>query len=118
MYESSSSTLQVDASTDTIMRVSTYLAALATAACASAKVWGNSTTAGSVTFGNNRRLLFDTDGNQIDAVGAKINEFGGRYYLYGNSVSQKDAFYGIKSYSSNDLLTWSVPRREIDVMQD
>ncbi|THX13944.1 Arabinanase/levansucrase/invertase [Aureobasidium pullulans] len=88
------------------MRVSTYLAALATAACASAKVWGNSTTAGSVTFDNNRRLLFDTDGNQIDAIGAKINEFGGRYYLYGNSVSQKDAFYGIKSYSSNDLLNW------------
>lgn len=66
----------------------------------------NATAAAQVTFTNTRRLLFDTDGNQIDAVGAKINEFAGKYYLYGNSVSIKDAFYGIKSYSSVDLVNW------------
>ncbi|KAF2151532.1 glycoside hydrolase family 43 protein, partial [Myriangium duriaei CBS 260.36] len=66
-------------------------------------------------FSNNRRFLFDTDGNQIDAYGSKINFFAGKYYLYGNSFSQTgnpigiasfSSPYGIKSYSSNDLVNW------------
>ena len=89
------------------MRFSAGIAAFAAVASVSARSYTNF-TAGSITFTNDRRLLFDTDGNQIDAVGAKINEFNGRYYLYGNSVSAKDAFWGIKSYSSLDLETWSV----------
>ncbi|KEQ66123.1 Arabinanase/levansucrase/invertase [Aureobasidium melanogenum CBS 110374] len=60
----------------------------------------------SVTFDNNRRFLFDTDGRQIDAYGAKINNFNGKYYLYGNSFSETGVAYGIKSYSSVDLVSW------------
>lgn len=58
------------------------------------------------TFSNSRRLLFDTDGNQIDAYGSKINSFNGLYYLYGNSFSTTGVAYGIKSYSSVDLVNW------------
>jgi len=50
--------------------------------------------------------LFDNDGNQIDAYGAKVQNFNGTYYLYGNSFSTTGAAFGIKSYSSDDLLTW------------
>ncbi|KAH0344649.1 Arabinanase/levansucrase/invertase, partial [Aureobasidium melanogenum] len=60
----------------------------------------------SVTFDNNRRFLFDTDGRQIDAYGSKVNNFNGKYYLYGNSFSETGVAYGIKSYSSVDLVTW------------
>ncbi|KAK3068824.1 hypothetical protein LTR53_013304 [Teratosphaeriaceae sp. CCFEE 6253] len=73
-----------------------------------------------VTFTNTRRLLFDVDGNQIDAYGSKINcepllpnwntkpaaylaDFNGTYYLYGNSFSTTGVAFGIKSYSSVDL---------------
>lgn len=59
-----------------------------------------------VTFTNTRRLLFDVDGNQIDAYGSKINFFNGSYYLYGNSFSITGVAFGIKSYSSVDLEHW------------
>jgi hypothetical protein len=62
----------------------------------------------SVTFDNNRRFLFDADGRQIDAYGSKINNFNGKYYLYGNSFSEIGVAYGIKSYSSVDLVNWYV----------
>jgi hypothetical protein len=62
----------------------------------------------SVTFDNNRRFLFDTDGKQIDAYGSKVNNFNGKYYLYGNSFSETGVAYGIKSYSSVDLVNWYV----------
>ncbi|CAC9887918.1 unnamed protein product [Aureobasidium pullulans] len=55
---------------------------------------------------NNRRFLFDTDGRQIDAYGSKVNNFNGKYYLYGNSFSETGVAYGIKSYSSSDLQSW------------
>lgn len=60
----------------------------------------------SVTFDNNRRFLFDTDGRQIDAYGSKINNFEGKYFLYGNSFSETGVAFGIKSYSSVDLVNW------------
>ncbi|KAI4753143.1 Arabinanase/levansucrase/invertase [Aureobasidium sp. EXF-3400] len=60
----------------------------------------------SVAFDNNRRFLFDTDGRQIDAYGSKVNNFNGKYYLYGNSFSETGVAYGIKSYSSIDLVNW------------
>ncbi|KAH0282459.1 Arabinanase/levansucrase/invertase, partial [Aureobasidium sp. EXF-3399] len=60
----------------------------------------------SVTFDNTRRFLFDTNGRQIDAYGSKVNNFNGKYYLYGNSFSETGVAYGIKSYSSVDLLNW------------
>ncbi|KAF7195196.1 hypothetical protein HII31_03402, partial [Pseudocercospora fuligena] len=63
-------------------------------------------SAGQITFTNSRRLLFDTNGNQIDAYGSKVNYFNGSYYLYGNSFSTKGVAYGIKSYSSVDLENW------------
>lgn len=59
-----------------------------------------------VTFTNTKRLLFDTDGNQVDAYGSKVNLFNGTYYLYGNSFSIEGVAFGIKSYSSNDLVNW------------
>ncbi|USW54292.1 Putative glycoside hydrolase, family 43 [Septoria linicola] len=62
--------------------------------------------AGQVTYSNTRRLLFDTDGNQIDAYGSKVNLFNGSYYLYGNSFSTTGPALGIKSYSSIDLENW------------
>ncbi|KAK5124275.1 hypothetical protein LTR85_001978 [Meristemomyces frigidus] len=62
--------------------------------------------AAQVTFSNTRRLLFDVDGNQIDAYGSKINLFNGSYYLYGNSFSIEGTAFGIKSYSSVDLENW------------
>lgn len=62
----------------------------------------------SVTFDNTRRFLFDTDGRQIDAYGSKVNNFNGKYYLYGNSFSETGVAYGIKSYSSVDLVNWYV----------
>ena len=58
------------------------------------------------TFSNDKRLLFDNDGNQIDAYGSKINYFNGTYYLYGNSFAITGSAFGIKSYSSNDLVDW------------
>ncbi|KAK5135352.1 hypothetical protein LTR08_005294 [Meristemomyces frigidus] len=63
--------------------------------------------AAQVTFDNTRRLLFDVDGNQIDAYGSKINLFNGSYYLYGNSFSIQGVAFGIKSYSSLDLENWN-----------
>ncbi len=70
------------------------------------------------SFSNKARFLFDTDGNQVDAYGSKINFFAGKYYLYGNSfansqgsfaagVASFPAGYGIKSYSSVDLVNWA-----------
>ncbi|KAJ5738024.1 hypothetical protein N7493_001179 [Penicillium malachiteum] len=57
-------------------------------------------------FSNEQRFMFDVDGNFIDAYGSKINY--GKYYLYGNSWSIKgSAAYGIKSYSSMDLVNWN-----------
>lgn len=63
-------------------------------------------TASVVTFSNSQRFLFDVDGNQIDAYGSKVNLFDGRYYLYGNSFSTTGVAFGIKSYSSVDLVNW------------
>lgn len=63
-------------------------------------------TAATVTFTNTRRFLFDTNGNQVDAYGSKINLFQGKYYLYGNSFAIEGVAYGIKSYSSIDLVNW------------
>lgn len=63
-------------------------------------------TQNQVTFSNARRLLFDVDGNQIDAYGSKVNYFNGSYYLYGNSFSNTGVAFGIKSYSSVDLEHW------------
>lgn len=62
--------------------------------------------AANATFTNRNRFLFDVDGNQIDAYGAKVNFFNGSYYLYGNSFSTTGVAFGIKSYSSPDLTTW------------
>jgi Glycosyl hydrolases family 43 len=59
-----------------------------------------------VTFVNGKGFLFDTDGNHLDAYGSKVNYFDGKYYLYGNSFSEKGSSYGIKSYSSIDLINW------------
>ena len=59
-----------------------------------------------VVFTNTKRLLFDVDGNQIDAYGSKINYFDGKYYLYGNSFSVTGAAFGVKTYSSTDLVDW------------
>ena len=60
-----------------------------------------------VDFTNTRRLLFDVDGNQIDAYGSKINYFNGSFYLYGNSFSVAGSAFGVKSYSSIDLVNWN-----------
>lgn len=65
-----------------------------------------SSQARDVTFTNSRRLLFDADGNQIDAYGSKVNFFNGSYYLYGNSFSIEGIAFGVKSYSSIDLENW------------
>lgn len=65
------------------------------------------TFAAEITFTNTRRLLFDADGNQIDAYGSKVNYFNGLYYLYGNSFSVTGVAFGIKSYSSVDLEHWA-----------
>ncbi|EMD00452.1 hypothetical protein BAUCODRAFT_152944 [Baudoinia panamericana UAMH 10762] len=77
------------------MRLSVLLASLA-AVCDAAQV----------KFTNNIRLLFDVDGNQIDAYGSKISNFNGVYYLYGNSFAIEGVAFGIKSYSSVDLINW------------
>ena len=63
--------------------------------------------ASSIVFTNTRRLLFDVDGNQIDAYGSKVQFFNGSYYLYGNSFSTTGVAFGIKSYSSVDLEHWA-----------
>lgn len=68
---------------------------------------GSNSTLSQVKFRNDRRLLFDQDGNQIDAYGSKVNLFNGTYYLYGNSFSTTGVAFGIKSYSSVDLEHWS-----------
>ncbi|EME38324.1 glycoside hydrolase family 43 protein [Dothistroma septosporum NZE10] len=65
-----------------------------------------SSQAGQVIFTNTHRLLFDTNSNQIDAYGSKVNFFNGSYYLYGNSFSIEGVAFGIKSYSSTDLENW------------
>ncbi|KAK4169644.1 glycosyl hydrolase [Cladorrhinum sp. PSN259] len=58
--------------------------------------------AASVTFTNSQRLLFDTDGRQLNAFGAKINhESKGTYWFYGNGATA-----GINLYSSPDLVNW------------
>lgn len=62
--------------------------------------------AAQITFTNTQRLLFDVDGNQVDAYGSKVNWFNGSYYLYGNSFSTTGTPFGIKSYSSTDLENW------------
>lgn len=66
---------------------------------------GDSNTS-TVLFTNARRLLFDVDGNQIDAYGSKVNYFNGTYYLYGNSFSVTGSAFGVKAYSSVDLINW------------
>lgn len=81
---------------------------------------GTPATSQTVTasFTNIVRFLFDVEGNQIDAYGSKINFFEGKYYLYGNSFANSQgsfgagtaafpAGFGIKSYSSVDLVNWS-----------
>jgi len=71
------------------------------------------------SFSNNLRFIFDVDGNQVDVYGAKINFFEGRYYFYGNSFSYALNYFtigdakfpvgfGIKSYSSIDLVNWKL----------
>lgn len=59
------------------------------------------------SFTNNIRFLFDVDGNQIDAYGSKVQYFDGKYYLYGNSFAITGVAFGIKSYSSIDLVNWA-----------
>ena len=69
------------------------------------------------SFTNNIRFLFDVDGNQVDAYGSKINYFDGKFYLYGNSFANSGlpslsgsnigVAFGIKSYSSVDLVNWA-----------
>lgn len=76
------------------------------AALCSAAATPSNAASNTVTFDNNRRFLFDTDGKQIDAYGSKVQVFDGKYYLYGNSFSVEGVAYGIKSYSSLDLQTW------------
>jgi hypothetical protein len=66
----------------------------------------NGSNLSNVVFTNSRRLLFDVDGNQIDAYGSKVNYFDGAYYLYGNSFSVTGSAFGVKSYSSTDLVNW------------
>jgi hypothetical protein len=82
------------------MRVFTVLTGLAGLA---STVKSLATTA---TFTNTRRLFFDVDGDQIDAYGSKINYFEDKYYLYGNSFAITGVAFGIKSYSSVDLVNW------------
>ena len=88
------------------MKFSSSLTALSVLSSAVAQSSYGSGQAGTVTYTNTRRLLFDTDGSQIDAYGSKINFFNGSYYLYGNSFSTIGTAFGIKSYSSVDLEHW------------
>ncbi|KAF2663808.1 Arabinanase/levansucrase/invertase [Microthyrium microscopicum] len=60
-----------------------------------------------VAFSNHVRYLFDTDGNQVDAYGSKVNFLDGTYYLYGNAYGGSGMGQSeISQYSSNDLVHW------------
>lgn len=48
-------------------------AVLAFSALVKAKAVASSGSANTVTFTNDRRFLFDTDGQQVDAYGSKVN---------------------------------------------
>ncbi|CAD0013756.1 unnamed protein product [Aureobasidium pullulans] len=88
------------------MRISSAISALTALVSVTSAAATTKAISASVTFDNNRRFLFDTDGRQIDAYGSKVNNFNGKYYLYGNSFSETGVAYGIKSYSSSDLQSW------------
>ncbi|THX73596.1 Arabinanase/levansucrase/invertase [Aureobasidium pullulans] len=88
------------------MRISSAISALTALVSVTSAAATTKAVSASVTFDNNKRFLFDTDGRQIDAYGSKVNNFNGKYYLYGNSFSETGVAYGIKSYSSSDLQSW------------
>lgn len=88
------------------MKITSFVSALTALASICSAAATTKAVSASVTFDNNRRFLFDTDGRQIDAYGSKVNNFNGKYYLYGNSFSETGVAYGIKSYSSVDLVNW------------
>jgi hypothetical protein len=90
------------------MKLTSLIPALAALVSVCSAVATTKAISTSVSFDNNRRFLFDTDGRQIDAYGSKVNDFSGKYYLYGNSFSEAGVAYGIKSYSSVDLVNWYV----------
>ncbi|KAF2761470.1 hypothetical protein EJ05DRAFT_473967 [Pseudovirgaria hyperparasitica] len=79
-------------------------AVLLTVACLQGTVVARQQGA-TVIFSNTNRFLFDVDGKQIDAYGAKINYFNGKYYFYGTSWANPSNF-GFKFYSSVDLVNW------------
>ncbi|KAG9517633.1 Arabinanase/levansucrase/invertase, partial [Aureobasidium melanogenum] len=88
------------------MKLTSLFSALTTLTSLCSAAATTKAVSASVTFDNNRRFLFDTDGRQIDAYGSKVNNFNGKYYLYGNSFSETGVAFGIESYSSVDLVNW------------
>lgn len=88
------------------MKLTSFVSTLTALASVCSAAATTKAVSASVIFDNNRRFLFDTDGRQIDAYGSKVNNFNGKYYLYGNSFSEIGVAYGIKSYSSVDLVNW------------
>lgn len=72
-------------------------------------VLSSSAGAASVTtsFKNANQYQFDTNGNAIDLTSAKIDKLGDTYLWYGLPFGCGEAFCGITSYSSSDLLSWT-----------
>jgi Glycosyl hydrolases family 43 len=92
------------------MMLSLYLAVLtglSLAATGSATNYAISASAATVTWSNDVRLQFDTDGNQVDAYGSKVNFFNGTYYLYGSAFAETGFSVSTKAYQSNDLVNWN-----------
>jgi len=50
-----------------------YLSKALIAALAVSVTRASAAGVGHVTFTNDQRLIFDVDGNQVDAIGAKVN---------------------------------------------
>ncbi|TGO06865.1 hypothetical protein BTUL_0431g00010 [Botrytis tulipae] len=51
--------------------------------------------------------MFSTDGDLIDSTSGKIDYFEGQFLWYGLNFGCGEAFCGIESWSSQDLVTWS-----------
>ncbi|KAK8904508.1 hypothetical protein ACHAPF_003278 [Botrytis cinerea] len=59
------------------------------------------------TISNSYVNMFSTDGDLIDSTSGKIDYFEGQYLWYGLNFGCGEAFCGIESWSSQDLVTWS-----------
>lgn len=59
----------------------------------------------STTFSASEIYHFDTDGNAIDSTSGKIDFLGGSYLWYGLNFGCGQAFCGIQSWSSPDLVS-------------